>query len=167
MREKACCFTGHRALPGEELGALTEWLEREICRLLEQGCTDFYVGGALGFDTLAAETVLRLRQRFPQLRLLLIVPCATQADRWSARNQQRYRAIREAADEVTVLSKTYTAGCMHRRNRYMVDHSSVCLCYLRTARGGTAYTVRYARGHGCEVRNYCERDVAEQLTLFS
>ena len=50
-------------------------------------------------------------------------------------------------------SQAYTAGCMHKRNRHLVDNSSVCVCYLTKDSGGTAYTVRYARKRGLEVIN--------------
>ena len=33
---------------------------------------------------------------------------------------------------------------MHKRNRMLVDMSSICICYLTKDTGGTAYTVKYA-----------------------
>ena len=50
-------------------------------------------------------------------------------------------------------SQEYTKGCMHKRNRHLVDHSSVCVCYLTKKDGGTAYTVDYAERQGLEVIN--------------
>ena len=39
----------------------------------------FYgAGGALGFDTLAAQTVLDMKKEYPQLRLILVLPCEDQ-----------------------------------------------------------------------------------------
>ena len=46
-----------------------------------------------------------------------------------------------------------TQGCMYKRNRHLVDHSGICVCYLTKDSGGTAYTVRYARTHGLEIIN--------------
>ena len=60
MKEKTCCFTGHRAIPARALPALAEELEQTLRRLIGEGMRYFGAGGALGFDTLAAETVLRL-----------------------------------------------------------------------------------------------------------
>ena len=70
-RTCGCCFTGHRptALPdaGNErkpgMRALCLLLERAVERAVSDGFTAFYTGGALGFDTLAAEAVLRPRRR--------------------------------------------------------------------------------------------------------
>ena len=42
---------------------------------------------------------------------------------------------------------------MHKRNRHLVDNSSVCVCYLNRESGGTAYTVRYAKEKGLEIVN--------------
>ena len=44
-------------------------------------------------------------------------------------------------------------GCMHKRNRHLVDNSSVCVCYLNKENGGTAYTVDYAGKKGLEIIN--------------
>ena len=51
------------------------------------------------------------------------------------------------------VSRQYTRGCMHERNRHLVDNSSVCVCYLNRESGGTAYTVDYAEKQGLEVIN--------------
>ena len=42
---------------------------------------------------------------------------------------------------------------MFKRNRHLVDNSSVCVCYLTKDSGGTAYTVRYAKEKGLEIVN--------------
>ena len=43
--------------------------------------------------------------------------------------------------------------CMLKRNRHLVDGSSVCIAYLAQEKGGTAYTVNYAKEHGLTVLN--------------
>ena len=45
---------------------------------------------------------------------------------------------------------------MQKRDRYLVDDSSVCLAYLTRATGGTAYTVNYARRRGLRIVNIAE-----------
>ena len=66
---------------------------------------------------------------------------------------QEYERIKALADKVVYTSQEYTKGCMHRRNRHLVDHSSVCVCYLTKKDGGTAYTVDYAEKQGLEIVN--------------
>ncbi len=44
------------------------------------------------------------------------------------------------------LNARYTPQCMQERNRYMVDHANYILAvYNGSGKGGTAYTIRYAR----------------------
>ena len=151
MKNVSCCFTGHRdILPGKE-AVIQEKLNTVISKLIEEGFTDFYNGGALGFDMLAAEAVLELKKIHPHIRLHIIVPCATQSSRWSKENVWRYEAIVSLADEVKILSPFYFNGCMQVRNRYMVDNSSVCIAYLERETGGSAGTAKYAEKQGVEV----------------
>lgn len=107
--------------------------------------------GALGFDTLAAQMVLDFQKQYPQIRLILVLPCTDQTSKWSPENQKRVQSILRRADKIVVLAKQYEPGCMQRRNRYLVDHSGVCVCYLTKNAGGTFYTVQYAKKNGLTV----------------
>lgn len=159
IRERCCCFTGHRLLSVAERADLRVLLREEIERLIEEGFTTFLSGGALGFDTLAAQEVLRLRaERLGQVALVLVLPCLGQESRWPAQDAALYHEILRSADEVIYTGDVYERGCMFVRNRYLVNRSSVCLCFLRenAARGGTAYTVRYAKKQGIEIVNLAE-----------
>ena len=151
-REQTCCFTGHRTIPRADLERVREATRREITRLYGQGVRYFGAGGALGFDTIAAETVLDLRAgECPDIRLILVLPCRDQADRWRAADQRRYAEILGVADKVVYTAESYCDGCMQKRNRHLVDCSGYCIAYLTRSWGGTAYTVRYAQSAGVEV----------------
>lgn len=142
--EHTVCFTGHRMIPPAEKKQLAAALDAGIRRLVSEGFFRFLCGGALGFDMLAEEAVLRAREKDPRLRLALVLPCAGQSSRWPEAEKNRYNRLLHAADHVLVLSPHYYPGCMLTRNRYMVDHSSRCVCYLHSFRGGTMSTVKYA-----------------------
>ena len=145
MMENACCFTGHRHIPENERSHLCAALRQIIRELVTaDGITTFFAGGAQGFDTLAAMTVLDVRDLFPEIRLVIVLPYANHADRWSA------------ADEVICLADQYYTGCMFIRNRYLVDHSSICVSYQTKQTGGTAFTVKYASKKGIKVINLAE-----------
>lgn len=148
-----CCFTGHRMIPENEYKFLQSHLQKTIQGLLQRGVTAFYCGGALGFDTLAAQVVLKARRFHPQVKLILALPCRDQAEQWREADRLLYESIKRRADEVVYLSEHYTRGCMFERNRYMVDRSDVCVCYCLSDQGGTAYTVKYARRRGVPVIN--------------
>ena len=89
LREQTCCFTGHRRLPADT-DALYMALTAAVQRLAEEGIRYFGVGGALGFDELAARAVLSLRGAYPQLRLILVVPCPQWHAPWSPEDRARY-----------------------------------------------------------------------------
>lgn len=146
IREKTVCFSGHRILydPKEEV---EKNLEAAVRQCIADGSKGFITGGALGVDTLAALTVIRLRKEYPEIRLMLALPCPAEEQtlKWSDSQREEYRNILDLADEVQVLSDKYTDKCMLDRNKFMVDNSGTLIYYLRTERGGTGYTVRYAK----------------------
>lgn len=157
MKEKTCCFTGHRQLPEGNKMEIQARLEDAVVSLIHSGYLHFGAGGALGFDTLAAQTVLRLRKNYPQIKLILVLPCISQADRWAPQDVRTYRKIMKQADKVVYTSQDYVPGCMFKRNRHLVDHSSACVCYLTKKSGGTAYTVEYARERRLKIFNIAKR----------
>lgn len=157
MKERSCCFSGHRNIPCEITDQLTQRLKDGVLYLnANMGITTFYAGGAVGFDALAAEAVLAYRKQNADIRLVIVMPCENQASRWSREHVKQYERIKETADEVICLSDSYYRGCMHERNRYLVDHSSVCVCYMTRDTGGTAYTVKYARSEGLRIFNLAQ-----------
>ena len=151
LRAQTVCFTGHRHIPKNELPIIKERLRETVIGLIGRGCRFFGAGGALGFDTLAAQTVLEFRALYPQIRLILVLPCKDQSARWQTDDISVYDEILRQADKVVYLRKRYCDCCMHERNRYLVDNSSVCVCYLRRSNGGTAYTITYAQERGVSV----------------
>ena len=131
-------------------------LESELVKLIENGYCYFGAGGALGFDTVAVQTVLHLKEKYPHIKLILVLPCVDQAKSWSYEDKVVYENIKQKADKVVYTSKEYTRGCMHKRNRQLVDNSSVCICYLTENKGGTFYTVNYANTKQLKIVNVAE-----------
>ena len=153
LKNRTVCFTGHRKIPPEQLETVARRLKETLIELIERGYLYFGAGGALGFDTLAAQTVLGLKADFPQIKLILVLPCLSQADSWGIVDKRIYEQIKEKADKIVYTSREYTKGCMHKRNRHLVNNSSVCVCYLSENTGGTAYTVSYAESKGLLIIN--------------
>jgi len=156
QRERTACFSGHRFL-GEGVEEAPALLEAELRRLIGEGFAYFGSGGALGFDTLAAEAVLRLRREHTHIKLILILPCRNHTARWAAADRLRFERILKRANKVVYVSEEYYEGCTLARNRYMVERSSACVCWLERPSGGTAYTVNYARSRGLEIINLAKR----------
>ena len=151
MKEQTCCFTGHRQIPKTEYERIYKMLFDEITTLVKKGITRFRCGGALGFDIAAALVVLDVRKLYPDVLLIMDIPCKNQSKFWSNEDKLTYDYILSVADEVNVLAPTYYNGCMQYRNRYMADRSSYIIAYQTESAGGSAYTVSYARDEGLRV----------------
>ena len=151
-----CCFTGHRNYEKTATELEKKVLEKLIDNAIRFGYTIFKAGGALGFDTVVAEYILKKRAEGLPVRLELVLPCADQTAWWGEVDRRRYEAIKRAADKVECLHDRYVDGCMQERNRRMVDESSLCIAYCNQSGGGTAGTVRYAKQKGISVCNVCE-----------
>ena len=154
MREKTCCFTGHRKIPEEQYKLVCNKTEVTVEKLIKNGYLNFCAGGALGFDTVAALAVLKLKKRYPDIRLIL--PCLSQTRGWQEEDIRLYEQIKEKSDEIIYTSEEYTRGCMHKRNRRLISESSACIAYLTERKGGTSYTVDYAVKHGLSLFNVAE-----------
>lgn len=148
--ELTACFTGHRILAQEKQAFLECRLDEELDRLINAGVKRFLCGGALGFDTLAAQAVLR-QKRTKDVFLEMVLPCGDQSARWNKRQQAVYRDILARADQVTTLFDRYVTGCMHFRDAYMVDHSDILIAYYCGRPGGTQYTYQYAERRGVKI----------------
>lgn len=161
-RRTSCCFTGHRVIPRAEYSGLVVALDRTLEELVGHGYTDFFAGGALGFDTLAALRVIALRQKYPSLSLHLILPCRDQTLGWSGESIDIYNGIITAADSVGYVREAYRRGCMQERNRALVDSASVCVCYLNgRKKGGTAGTVKYAMASNVGIINLGREEISD------
>ncbi len=155
-----CCFTGHR--PHKLPWGSNETDERCIQfkhRLFEavsdaytEGYRRFMCGMAIGCDTWFCETLLEMKPFCPELYIQAVLPCETQANRWTERDRSRYFSLLPRCDEVTTLQTAYTADCMTRRNIYMVDRSGLVMAAFDGSFGGTMQTVNYAVRQGKAVR---------------
>ena len=148
--ELTACFTGHRIIDREDAPKIKENLRKAIDQCVEAGVTKFICGGALGFDTLAAQAVIE-KKKSCQISLEIAVPCRDQDAKWTAKQKQTYKEILSQADKVTILFEKYVTGCMHFRDAFMVDNSDVLISYYRGKPGGTQYTFLYAESRGIKI----------------
>ena len=166
-RAHTCCFTGHRPekLPwGDDESDprcldLKARLNGAVEEAYEKGMRHFLCGMALGSDLYFCEAVMALRSRRSGVSVEAVIPCEEQAARWRERDRERYFTLVERCDCETMVQKRYDKGCMLRRNRYMVDRSSLLIAVFDGMLGGTMYTVSYAMKKGLEIVTL---DVAEE-----
>ena len=148
MYENCVSFTGHRQAPE----TLVPQLDKIIDALIAQGFTTFLSGMALGFDMMAAEAVLKAKQTHPEVKLIAVLPFPEQDSKFSAQTKLKYRYILSQADKTVITSPSYTnAGVYHIRNRYLVDHCSLIVCYFNGTPGGTQKTLEFAQRSGKQI----------------
>ncbi len=144
MKNQTCSFTGHRHINPHDYQRMKKRLYEEIEKLIAEGYCFFGAGGALGFDTEASLAVLNLKRKYPHIKLILVLPFWEQAEGWPAQDIAVYEHIKSKADKVKYTAEHYHSGCYYKRNRHLVNSSSVCIAYMNKTSGGTAYTVNYA-----------------------
>ena len=153
-KSKSLVFTGHRTVPAERQDKIRARLVEAVSLACRSGITYFFSGMAMGFDLMAAETVLSLKGRYPDIRLIAVVPFRRQSCRWPSMEKERYQNIISKANRVIVLSEHYFKGCLLRRNDFMLEHScGVIAFYDGKPYGGTFYTCREAGKRGMDIVN--------------
>ena len=114
MKEKTCCFTGHREIPSGQRRRIFAKTEEAIEGLIKKGYLYFGAGGALGFDTIAAFAVLKLKERYPDIRLILVLPCFSQTRGWSQEDIEIYDDIKQKPIKLYILLRsTRGAVCIN------------------------------------------------------
>lgn len=151
LEGKTICFTGHRPnhLPwgyNEDCDVCKSFLEKldnllSLC--VECGFETFISGVALGFDTFACESVLKLKKKNQNIELVLAIPCKNQSEKWGENDKKRYDKIFSKANPVFV-SNEYFQGCFIKRNHFMVDKADLVIACFNGMNGGTKSTVEYA-----------------------
>lgn len=154
----SCFFTGHRRLPKNRIDTIKKILKLKIKELIEdKGVECFIAGGALGFDTLAAQTVIEIKEEYPFIKLYLYLPCRDQSRLWTDKDKYQWRIIMTKSDGYKyVTDGNYTNDCMKKRNYKMADDAGYCISYCVISRSGTGATVNYANEHGVIVHNIAD-----------
>ena len=156
LKSHTACFTGHRHISASDFPLLSKRLDETIEKLICQGVIYWGCGGAIAFDQMAGFAVLILREKYPSVKLIMVLPCHGQESKWSETDKTAYARLMTAADKTVYVSESYDSGCMARRNLHLVEHSAYCVAYLRHERSGTSQTVRFAREHSLTVINLAD-----------
>lgn len=160
-RSLTACFTGHRpsGLPQNENGKnslkyldIVKKLNQLIIESIKSGYTYFICGLAQGIDMLCAELIIKFKQDFPKLILECAIPHLKQCFDYSNEDLSRYLCILKNSDVLTLVSEEYKPGCMMKRNKHMVDKSSLLIGVWNGNKGGTHNTIKYAQKKGIDCK---------------
>lgn len=155
---RTCFFTGHRKIASGKLDIVKKKLAEKIEKLIiEYGVDTFIAGGALGFDTIAARVVVEMREKYPEIKLVMYIPCYGQSKLWNDYDKFNYRMILSMADDIKYITEEqYTDECMRLRNLEMVKDSSYCIAFCTMQKSGTGFTLRNAEKNGLEIVNIAD-----------
>lgn len=151
---KRLFITGYRSF---ELGILKEndpriaiikkKLEKEIIHYIESGLEWVLIGGNLGIEIWAGETVSKLKINYSELKLGLLYPFAEFGENWNPLNNEKLKKIENSADFIGYVSKKtyYSAKQMQNHTDFILKHSDASLIvYDQDYEGKTLFFFRDA-----------------------
>lgn len=158
VKAKTATLTGHRpkSLPWgyDESQPSCMHFKEQIKTVFENainhGIKIFLTGMAEGFDMIATEVLLTLKNQYP-INIIAVIPCLGQESKWSKSQQDRYNSILSKCDNMIVLSEHYYPNCMNDRNAFMVGHSAFCIACWNGKPSGTCNTIKFAKANGNQI----------------
>lgn len=141
MEKKRCCFAGHGKI------YLDKSLELKVYEKCEEliknyGVTEFWAGNYGAFDHLAARVVRRLKEKYPNIELDLVIPYITESiNQYKEKYDKDYDYILMADMPENTPTKYKILKC----NQYMVDCSDYLMAYVNYSFGGAVKTLEYAQ----------------------
>lgn len=158
-----CCFTGPRpknypwGSDKECEAKIEEKLKIAVQDAIERGYRHFICGMAAGIDLLAAKIVLQLRGDIPEMEITLdaAIPFPSQSKRWKEETKREYEIILSRCDKVHYIADAVSLEAYKKRDKYMVDKSSLLIAVEGKPNGGTARTIAYARELGRAIELIC------------
>ena len=123
-----------------------------IAEPIKEGYTTFITGMTYGTDIWAGNIVVRMKDRFPELKLIAAVPFPGFADKWTGEWQQKYETLLKAADFIKIVCADYCKEAFQIRNQWMVNHSSRVIAVYDGKSGVTRNMIQYAWKNHVPVR---------------
>ena len=160
---RTCCFTGPRPKNypwGNDKkceAKIEEKLKTAVQEAVESGYRHFISGMAVGIDLLAAKIVLQLRDDMSEKGIVLeaAIPFPSQFKRWKEETKREYEIILSRCDKVHYIAEAFSLEAYKKRDRHMVDNSSLLIAAEGKPNGGTARTITYARELGRTIELIC------------
>lgn len=160
-KELSCFITGHRPerfhFKNNENDIrcikLKESLRKALLMTIHTGKNTFYTGMAQGCDLWAGEILLELKELYPHIKLVAVIPFQGQEKEWDSPLQKRYHFLLEKCDLNITLSPIPDKKYFRIRNQLMVILSSKAIVVYdeKLKRSGTGMTFHLAEKQGLEI----------------
>lgn len=153
MERRFCFFVGNRELPAYRIKMIRQQVKDTIDELMGEGIKFFFVSGEPGFETLAAEEIVRYRMHYPDsgIQLIFIPPTQEQRMEMSPQELRKAEALRWTADQVFDLTSYPELQDDKLRRKWMVECSSACVTYFSRIRDCSSDTIQYAQQRGLHI----------------
>ena len=156
-----CCVTGHRPkgfpfpydIDNEYFNTYLDVLNDTVEDLVYEGYTNFISGMADGVDLDFASIIVGISNRFEGIVFESALPYPLRISSKATESDEIRHSLVNASQKITVVSSQYFRGCMQKRNRYMVDRSSLLVSAFNGTKGGTEFTFNYAKKQGLRIVN--------------
>ena len=116
-RQKSACVTGHRTIEDYSLRKDTE---KRLKALVERGYSTFYVGMAVGFDTLCFQILEKLREE-NDIKIIACIPCPSQPERFSFSQKKEY-SFKPILFLFYTLTLVFRCGKSHKLILWKFEH---------------------------------------------
>lgn len=103
-------------------------LRERIWQFFCNGYNEFYLNCEYGVPLWAAEIICSLKM-YNDITLHIFTPYEEQARLWQEEYRDRYYAVHEIADYVTLLSTHYRNDCFDITDKAMIDKSNMILYF--------------------------------------
>ena len=121
-------FCGHKDVFYKE--QVNEKLAAVVAALIEEGATEFYLGGYGDFDYMAAKIVRDLKKDRPDIQSTLVIPYM----------DRDYNKELYDGSIYPPLENTPLRFAISKRNEWMVDQADVVVAYITHDWGGARKT---------------------------
>ena len=125
-------FCGHGKLTYTE--ETRKLLRDTIEKLISEGADEFLLGGYGAFDAMAARIVKELKEKYPHIRSVLVIPYIDREYDRNLYDCSEYPPIEQVPKRFAIL----------KRNEWMVDQSEILVAYVIYDWGGAVKTLEYA-----------------------
>ena len=126
-------FCGHSQI--YDIEKVKTWLEKKIQELIINGNEKFYLGGYGAFDRLAASVLSNIKQRYPNIELILILAYLNRVKDIYPCDSSLYPPLESVPKKLAIV----------KRNQWMVDQADIVISYVLHSWGGAAKTLEYAQ----------------------
>ena len=164
MKERTCCFIGHRKI--EETSELRTELYDSIERLItEEDVDTFLFGSKSRFNDLCHELVTEIKEKYPQIKRFYVrAEYPYIDDGYKAYLLQFYEDTYYPNKLIGAGKATYV-----ERNREMINNSRFCIVYYNEhhaptkRKSGTKTAFEYAVKHKKEIIKFPRRGCKKQI----